>query len=198
MQSRTKWMIASIICHSLAFGLMVTSLVGDSWAIIQMKNGAHILGNNQVVTLNGEVLGNYGLWEYCTKNTSICNRINHFYGQRDSDWFKACQISTTTACIFALTAFLAALINPCCSECASVISALNMFLAWACMTGAVAIFTAKETTNLNSSNLMEKRSWGWTFLIAWCSSGVSLFASIVAWLSYTPKRAEPEVETLFF
>uniref|UniRef100_A0A7M5VDM2 Uncharacterized protein n=1 Tax=Clytia hemisphaerica TaxID=252671 RepID=A0A7M5VDM2_9CNID len=196
MRSRTVWFICTIICHTIALGLFITAILGDSWAVITMKNGAHILNNEKVVTLNGEAIGHYGLWTYCTNNTSICRRQDTFYGDKNGDWFKACQISATTACIFALTAFLASLVNPCCPDCAGVIATLNMFLGWICITAAVAIFTAQETTNLEYG-LMEKRSWGWTYIVAWCSSATSLVSSVIAWLSYSPKNQDHEVDALF-
>ena len=190
------WKLCTVLFHTMAFGLMLAAVIGNSWAVISMKNGAHILHNNRVITLNGDIVGSYGLWEYCTRNTTSCIRMNYFYGEKDGNWFKACQMSAITACTFAMTAFFAALLNPCFSDCAGVIASLNMFLAWICMTSAVSIFTAKESTNSDNA-MMEKRVWGWTYIVAWSGSAISLIASITAWLSYTPKHEESEVNALF-
>lgn len=179
----------------IALGLLVATVIGDSWVTIQLQHGAHILTTGEVVTLNGDVTGRYGLWEHCFANTTVCVRINNFYRQLNPDWFKAAQIAASTACMFGLTAFIAALLKPCMKDCASVIAALNMFLAWVCITGALGVFTAKEPTN--DEALMEKRTWGWTFIVGWTSCGMTFLASMVAWLSYTPKQEEPEVDMMF-
>ena len=193
---RALWKFCTILFHALAFALMLAAVIGSSWAVISMKNGAHILHNNRVITLNGDIMGSYGLWEYCTWNTTSCIKMNYFYGAKDGDWFKVCQISATIGCTFAMTAFLAALLKPCFSDCAGNIASLNMFLAWVCMTGAVSIFTANEKTN-QEIMLMEKREWGWTYIAAWSGCAASLIASIIAWLSHTPKHEETEVNALF-
>ena len=195
MRSETIWTITTVLIHAIAVALLLISLVGSSWAVIQYQHGMHVLSTGEVTTLNGEVTASYGLWEHCFTNTTICVRINHFYRNLNADWFKAVQIATATACMFGITAFVASILKPCMKDCASVIAALNMFIAWICITGALAVFTAKEPTN--DEVLMEKRVWGWTFMVGWASCGVTFLASVIAWLAYTPRKEQPEVDMLF-